>query len=132
MLPAISQALLVSQNLPADAVQPKFALIQDGVNGARVPDALVGIAAVNCEKLGLVGSTHHVRWAEGVLEGEVTIEVADEVNYTGAWTPVAVVTFSGLAPKQDYVTVAGTYAAYRHRITQPVQGGSVSTKIVGS
>lgn len=132
MFPVLSQRLLVQQNVQADAVQPLFALIPDGINGARVPDALVGIAAINCEKLGLDATTHHVRWNEGVLVGEVTIEVASEVNYTGAWTPVGVVTFSGVAPKEDTVTIKGPYGAYRHRITQQVQGGSVTTKIVGT
>lgn len=132
MLPVLSQRLLVNQTIPADAVQPLFALIPDGLSGVRVPDALVGIAAVNTEKLGLITTTHHARWTEGVLQGEVTVEVADEVNYTGAWTPVAVLTFNGQAPKEDYVTVAGTFGAYRHRITLPVQGGAVTTKIVGT
>ncbi len=132
MLPALSQWLLVNQNLPADAIQPLFAQLQDGTSGVQVSSSLQGIAVVNCEKLGLLSTTHHVRWLEGVLEGEVTIEVADEVNYPGAWTPVAVVTFTGQAPRQDIVTVAGGYGAYRHRITAPVQGGSVTTKIIGS
>ncbi len=137
MLPALSQRLLVNQTIPADPMQPAFALIPDGINGARVPSGLVGIAAVNCEKLGLIATTHHVNWAPGVLEGEVTVEVADEVNYTGAWTPVAVVNVQTTsptvqAPKQDVVQVDGSYGAYRHRITGYVAGGSVTTKIVGA
>ncbi len=132
MLPGISQRLLVGQNIPADAVQPTFALIQDGINGVQAPASLVGIAACCTEKLGLVSTNHHVSWAPGVVEGEVTIEVADEVNYVGAWTPLAVVTFAGSAPKQDVVTIDGGYGAYRHRITAIVEGGSVTTKIVGT
>ncbi len=136
MLPALSQRLLVNQTIPADPMQPKFALIPDGVSGVAVPAGLVGIAVVNCEKLGLISTNHHVNWAPGVLEGEVTIEVADEVNYTGAWTPIRVVNYQTTsstvqAPKQDVVTIDGTFAAFRHRITGYVAGGSVTTKIVG-
>jgi hypothetical protein len=132
MLPALSQALLVKQTIAADALQPTFAAIPDGLSGVAAPAGLLGIAVVNAEKLGLLTTTHHVRWNEGVQVGEVTVEVADEVTYTGAWKSVAVVTFAGQAPYQDFVTVTGPHAAYRHRITTQVTGGSVSTKIVGS
>ncbi len=137
MLPAISQRLLVNQSLPADAAQPKFALIQDGTNGVKVPDTLVGIAACCVEKLGALTTTHTMSWTAGCLDGEVAIEVADEVNYTGAWAPVALVNFQTSSPgvqgpKQDYATITGGYAAYRHRITKQVTGGTVTTKIAGS
>lgn len=133
----ISQRLLVRQYIPADPLQPLFALIQDGTNGAKVPDILQGVAACCTEKLGLLSTTHTVTWDAGVMDGEVTIEVADEVNYTGAWAPVGVVNFqstsAGVAgPKQDYINVPGGYAAFRHRITRQVTGGTVTTKIAGS
>jgi hypothetical protein len=134
MLPALSQYLLVNQNVQADAIQPLFATIPDGVSGVRVPDALLGIAVVNCEKLGLRTSTHHIRWNAGVIQGEVTIESASEVTYTGAWTPLRTVNFQAIAqnaPREDLVIIDGNAAAYRHRITLPVAGGSVTTKMVG-
>lgn len=137
MLPAISQPLLVAQSIPADALQPTFAQIQDGISGVVAPASLLGIAACSVEKLGLLSSTHTVDWSAGVMDGEVTIEVASTVNYTGAWAPVVVINFQTTSagvpgPKQDYVNVAGGYAAFRHRITKQVTGGLVSTKIAGS
>jgi hypothetical protein len=132
MLPAISQYLLVNQSIAADPVQPLMALVPSGISGVRVPDALLGVAVVNVEKLGLESSSHTANWAAGTLEGEVTVEVADEVNYTGAWQPVAVLTFNGQAPKLDIVQIDGSYNCFRHRISAPVAGGSVTTKIVGT
>lgn len=137
MLPALSQRLLVNQSIQADAVQPLFALIQDGTNGAKVPDSLVGIAACCTEKLGLLSTRHIISWGPGVMDGEVTIEIADEVNYTGAWAPVGVINFlttsAGVqGPKQDFLDLTGGAPAYRHRITKQVTGGTVTTKIVGS
>lgn len=118
-------------------MQPAFATIPQSINGVVAPGGLLGIAACSVEKLGLLSSTHTVSWSAGALDGEVTIEVADEVNYTGAWAPLAVVNFqttsSGISgPKQDYVNVPGGYAAFRHRITKQVTGGTVTTKITGS
>lgn len=149
MLPAISSKLLVAQTAVADAAQPGLAPF-DGMCGVATPNP--GIAAVNVEKLGLLTTSHNVNWAAGVLQGEVTIEIADELSYTGPWVPIAVVNFvagvtsiapntavknvSGSAgqpaPRQDVVIIEGAYGAYRHRITQPVVGGSVTTKIVGT
>lgn len=137
MLPAISQRLLVAQSLPALAVQPGFAQIQDGINGVSAPSFILGIAVCCTEKLGALTTTHTANWTAGCLDGEVTIEVADEVNYPGAWAPIAVLNFQTtsagvVGPKQDYATVTGGYAAYRHRITKQVTGGTVTTKIAGS
>lgn len=131
MLPVLSQYLLRQQSAAANALQPALANI-GALSGVAAPVGLSGLALVNCEKLGLDTTTHYINWSSGVIQGEVTIEVADEVNYTGAWTLVATVTFAGTAPKIDYVTVEGAHGAYRHRITQPVVGGSVTTKIVGT
>lgn len=149
-LPALSQRLLVNQSIAADAAQPSFATVKDGLSGVAVPDSLVGVALVNCEKLGLLSSSHYVSWGAGVLVGEVTIETADEVTYTGAWMPVAVVNFatgvtpSGIAaitafddptqagPRQSAVNIVGAFKTFRHRITGSVQGGTVTTSIAGA
>jgi hypothetical protein len=46
------------------------------------------------------------------------------------------VTFDGStlipAPKTEYVTVQGTHGALRHRITDPIEGGTVTTSITGA
>lgn len=81
------------------------------------------------------GLHHHIQWATGVTAGEVTIECADSSGYTGTWAPMAVVTFSGTAPKEDYVYTPGCPKALRHRITTTVSGGAaptVTTKLRGS
>ena len=96
---------------------------------ARAPETTV---AVDCKQLGLFTSTHYFRWSAGVLAGEVTIETADDVAYTGEWVPIKVVTFAGLSPRQDMVTIDGAYAALRHRVTGAPSGGSVTTKILGT
>lgn len=77
-----------------------------------------------------VGKTNHIiQWGAGVSAGEVTIEKADREDYTGTWAPVTVVTYSGGAPKEDYVFVGESASAFRHRITQPVLEGTVTSKI---
>jgi len=89
-------------------------------------------AAVKVGKLGLVDTTHYITWGDGAISGEVTIESASKAGYTGTWAPIAVVTFTSDGPKEDYVRVQGAYGALRHRISSPVSGGTVTTKIVGS
>lgn len=81
------------------------------------------------------GFHHHIQWATGVTAGEVTIECADSSTYAGTWAPMAVVTFSGTAPKEDYVYTPGQPKAIRHRITTTVSGGAgptVTTKLRGA
>jgi hypothetical protein len=82
--------------------------------------------------LGPVVTSHLVEWGEGVSAGEVTIEKAANEGYTGRWSPVAVVTFDNsvdVAPKVEVVGEVATGLAYQHRITSPVEGGTVTTKI---
>lgn len=81
------------------------------------------------------GFHHHFQWATGVTAGEVVIECADSSTYAGTWAPMATVTFSGTAPKEDYVFTPGQPKAIRHRISTTVSGGaspSVTTKLRGS
>lgn len=84
--------------------------------------------------LGPVATIHVVEWGEGVNAGEVTIEKAATEAYAGIWSPVAVVTFdnSTASPHCDVVNEAATGMAYQHRITSPVEGGTVTTKIGAS
>jgi hypothetical protein len=88
--------------------------------------------AVDLSRLGLTEVTHYVSWSAGVVSGVVQIETADSSTYTGTWAPIATITFSGTAPKQDYAAVTGSYSAIRHRISTVVVGGTVSTRIDGS
>lgn len=131
MLPVLSSKLLLNQTAAADPQQPWQAAV-DGLSGVSVNPAVPGVAVASAEKLGLSTSTHFINWAPGVTSGEVTIEAADEPSYIGPWIVLQVVTFNGLSPKQDSVKIDGTYGAFRHRITQVVVGGSVTTKIVGT
>lgn len=82
--------------------------------------------------LGPVATSHLVEWSEGVNAGEVTIEKAANETYPGRWALVAVVTFDNtvdVAPKVEVVDEGKTGMAYQHRITAPVEGGTVTTKI---
>lgn len=78
------------------------------------------------------GFHNHISWGTGVTSGVVEVEVADDADYAGTWAPVATVTFSGTAPKQDYVYLPGQPKAIRHRISTVVANGTVSTRLVGS
>lgn len=89
-----------------------------------------GVAVL--KRLGLMETTHLFKWSDGVTVGEVTIEAADDETYPDTWAPIQVVTFSGTAPKQDYVRIPGTYPVIRHRITTPVDAGTVTSRIDGS
>jgi hypothetical protein len=84
---------------------------------------------------GCLSTTHYVKWGEGVQRGEVTIESAMKPDFAGKWQTVAVLTFDGStdpAPKSDFQNVVGTYGAFRHRITDPIEGGTVTTSITGA
>lgn len=131
MVPVLSTKLLVAQTSLADPSQAWLANV-DGLSGVSVNSSAPGVAVVSTEKLGLMTSTHYANWSAGVTEGEVTIETADEPSYTGPWIALQALTFQGSAPKLDSVTIAGTYGAFRHRITIPVVGGSVTTKVTGT
>jgi hypothetical protein len=78
------------------------------------------------------GFYHHVSWSAGVVSGVVEIECADDADYAGTWAPMATVTFSGSAPKQDYVYTPGRPRAIRHRISTVIGGGTVTTRLVGA
>lgn len=88
--------------------------------------------AATLKRLGCTDTTHLIKWSDGVTVGEVTIETADDEAYADTWAPLMVVTFSGTAPKQDYVRIPGTYPVIRHRITVPVDAGTVTSRIDGS
>ena len=84
---------------------------------------------------GCLSTVHDVRWNDGVQSGEVVIESARKPDDPSTiWAPVATVTFDNatVAPKVDQVAVPGAYGAFRHRITDPVQGGTVTTSIHGA
>lgn len=81
---------------------------------------------------GALTTTHTVEWGDGVAAGVVEIESAASEAYAGTWTPEATITFAGVAPKADSVTLAGMRGAFRHRIVSTVVDGAVTTKITGS
>lgn len=115
----MSSLLGISQNL----LQDQFA----NEDSVATPEAF--------RYSGCLSTTHYVRWGEGVQRGEVTIETAAKPDFAGKWQTVGVVTFDGStdpAPKNEYLNVPGTYGAFRHRITDPIDGGTVTTTIVGA
>ena len=92
-------------------------------------------AVVDCRRLGVEETLHTFRWHEGVSVGVVEIEEAPAPDYDGAWMPVQTVTFDGSttpAPKVQTVRITGSFAALRHRISTPVEDGSVSSRIDAS
>lgn len=99
---------------------------------ASAPDA-VAVTPRAFRSLGILESLHDVHWDTGVSIGEVTIEGADREDATD-WVALAVVTFTGTAPKRDVSTrISGTYGAFRHHITVPLNdGATVTTKIRGA
>lgn len=73
----------------------------------------------------------YVVWGPGVASGVVEVESAHDSAYTGTWASVATAaTFSGTAPNQQYVRVAGALLSLRTRISTVVAGGTVSTWFV--
>ena len=110
MLPALNQKLLVE---------------------AFAEDA-TGTTPFAFRNVGVLETTHQIRWNAGVSSGVVDIETAEDETYTGTWAPVATVTFTGTAPKTDYVRVQGAYNALRHRISTIITDGTVTTRIQGS
>lgn len=74
----------------------------------------------------------YVVWGEGVTSGVVEVETAHDAVYAGTWAPLATVTFSGTAPKQDLVQITGVALSIRTRISTVVAGGTVSTYITGN
>lgn len=95
--------------------------------------ALNDAAVFNLRSLGEPQNSmhHHINWGTGVISGAVTVECADSSTYAGTWAPMAVVTFSGSAPKQDYVYTPGEPRCVRHRVSTVLAGGTVTSSIVG-
>jgi hypothetical protein len=107
MLPAIDQAVL---------------------NGARAANT-AGVA--NLRGLGCLSTTHTVRWDDGVGAGVVVLEVADDVTFTGTWQLMQTFPFAG-PNRVDVYKLDGPYKAIRHRITEDIVGGTVTSRIMGS
>lgn len=76
--------------------------------------------------------TFYVKWNTGTSAGVVEIETSADPADTGTWAPLATVTFSGTAPKQDVVQVEGTGLAFRARISTAVADGTVTVTFVGN
>jgi hypothetical protein len=109
---SIHQKLLDAQSVTGDSVSTPPAFAHTG-----------------CED-----STSLIEWGDGVSAGEVTVEHAHRPDYAGLWSVLAVFTFDGStdpAPKTEYVRHEGPYRAIRHRITQEVLDGTVTTRIRG-
>lgn len=115
----MASALGISQRLLSEAF-----VVDDAV---ATPEAF--------RHAGCLSTQHHIEWSDGVQIGEVVIETAHKPDYAGTWQPVATVTFDGSvtpAPKTEYVAVPSHYAVFRHRVSLPIEGGTVTTKIEGA
>lgn len=84
------------------------------------------VSSITLKHVGVLDTMHTVEWAEGVSVGEIVIETDSTAD------PLFTVTFSGTAPKRETFRVEGPHRVLQHRITVPVEGGSVSSIIDGS
>ena len=109
-----------------------LAISQKLLDAASVAGSAVATPA-GFRASGATETTHYIKWSEGVGSGTVAIEAAHrETDPDERWGWIATVAFSGTAPKTDVVRVSGSYRALRHRITNPVVDGTVTTSIVGA
>lgn len=93
----------------------------------------IGITATHESfKTGLTDVVHYVEWGDTASAGEVTIETAGSPNYTGTWAVAKVFTFAGPARVDIYPLLGGGYVYWRHRISQSIVGGTVSTRMAGT
>lgn len=92
----------------------------------------VGVAVL--KRHGIEQTVHTIKWNDGVQAGTVVIETADDRDYTGKWAPLQAVSFDGSdpAPKTDTVRLDGSYPVIRHRISEIVEGGTVTSRIDGN
>lgn len=75
-------------------------------------------------------ATVYVGWSTGTTSGAVAIETAVDETYVGTWAPLATVTYTAGAPKQEIVQLTGTLWGFRTRISTVLAGGNVSTWLV--
>jgi len=102
------------------------------VEQANLGDA--GTTTWAFRQLGLQQAVHMVRWNVGVQAGIVVVESADREDYDGTWNPLATFAFDGSlvpAPKIEQLLIIGPYGAIRHRIDQQIEGGTVTTRVIG-
>src|SRR6185295_8585263 len=111
--------------MSALGIKAKLLVAKSALNDAAITPEVFGT-------LGIQRTTSTIKWGTGVVSGAVTVEGADDPAYTGTWAPIAVVTFSGTAPKEDYVQADGSFGAIRHRVSTVLSGGTVDSFIQGA
>ena len=80
---------------------------------------------------GCIDTVHTMEWSDGVSSGEVVIEAADrETDAAADWAIIATVPYDGTA--RVMTPIHGAYRAFKHRISQPVTDGTVTSRIAGS
>ena len=88
-------------------------------------------ATIVLKRLGPTSTVHTFLWGEGVSAGAVAIEGGPSVDYPGTWAPLGAITFDGSttpAPKAETFGTDGSYPVMRHRITEPVEGGTLTSR----
>lgn len=75
--------------------------------------------------------TIYIKTGAGVSAGVVSIEEADDPDYTGTWSLIEAHT-TNTASAQTAVHLTGTYKALRTRVSTAIVGGTVSTRIVAA
>ena len=89
-------------------------------------------ASVDLSRIGVENSTHFIRWNEGVASGIVVIEAAGNPDETAAWHVLETVVFDNDGPSLVAKVIAGSFRAIRHRVSEVVVDGTVSTRIEAS
>lgn len=84
---------------------------------------------------GAEGYDHSITWDAGSLGGEVTVEAADSPTFAGTWAFIGKVSGPAApanAPKMDLISGSTTGKYVRHRVSQALAGGTVSSRIKGT
>ena len=70
------------------------------------------------------------KWSAGSSLGVLSIEEADDDDYTGTWSVITTVTQSA-ASSEDVVHITGAVRAVRARLSTGVTGGTVTVVVRG-
>jgi hypothetical protein len=69
-----------------------------------------------------------INWGEGTKDGEVIVECADSKNFRGTWAELKRIPWRG-DNRLDLYEHTGPCVFVRTRVTKPILGGTVTTKL---
>lgn len=78
-------------------------------------------------------ATNNCTFSDNAVQGTVVAEGADDVSYAGQWELIATFTLvAGNTNRFQTAQQTKFYRAIRHRITDAIQGGTVTTRYKSS